>query len=219
MKSRRTAVLFVGLLLAITAMACSRPAQFEGTVLTAGDPATPFELTNQFGRDVTLSDYAGRVTVLAFLYTSCPDVCPIVTAQLRDARELLGDDAKEVAFAAISVDPRRDTVAEALAFSKKWRMTDGWDFLVGDEKTLSSIWKAYHLDPVVDDHDEARDGQGEEQSQSVGVKGLREDIAGRFLVIHSAPVYIIDQQGRLRTLFTLPFEPEALVHDVRLLLD
>ena len=168
---------------------------------------------------MTLSDYAGRVTVLAFLYTSCPDVCPIVTAQLRDARELLGDDAEEVAFAAISVDPRRDTVAEALAFSEKWRMTDAWDFLVGDEETLSPIWKAYHLDPVVDDHDAARDVQGEKRSQSDGVKALREDIARRYLVIHSAPVYIIDRQGRLRALFTLPFEPEALVHDVRLLLD
>ena len=166
---------------------------------------------------MALSDYAGRVTVLTFLYTNCPDVCPIVTAQLRDALALLGDDAGEVAFAAVSVDPRRDTVAEALAFSEKWRMTDSWDFLVGDEETLSSVWKAYHIDPALDD--EAREAHGEKQSQPVGVKASREETARRSLVIHSAPVYIIDRQGRLRALFTLPFEPESLVHDVRLLLD
>ena len=216
-KIRWAAALFVGLLLALSATACSSPAQFEGTVLSSADPATPFELTNQFGRDVALSDYAGRVTVLTFLYTNCPDVCPIVTAQLRDALELLGDDAGEVAFAAVSVDPRRDTVAEALAFSEKWRMTDSWDFLVADEETLSSVWKAYHLDPVVDD--EARDAHGEKQGQRAGVKASREETARRSLVIHLAPVYIIDRQGRLRALFTLPFEPESLVHDVRLLLD
>ena len=216
-KIRWAAALLAAVLLILSATACSSPAQFEGTVLTSADPATPFELTNQFGRDVALSDYAGRVTVLTFLYTNCPDVCPIVTAQLRDALELLGDDAGKVAFAAVSVDPQRDTVAEALAFSEKWRMTDRWDFLVGDEETLSSVWKAYHLDPVA--HDGAGDGHGDKQSQGVGVKALREDIARRYLVIHSAPVYLIDRQGRLRTLFTLPFEPEALVHDVRLLLD
>ena len=124
---------------------------FRGTVLTSNSPAPPFELENQFGQRVSLSDYKGEVLLLTFLYTSCPDICPLTTSHLRDAHEMLGDDADGVDFVAISVDPERDTVEEAYSYSQKWGMTDTWDFLVGERQQLSPIWKAYYLDPAIGD--------------------------------------------------------------------
>ena len=206
----------VALPLAIVLTACSSIEPFEGTDLTAGEPATPFELVSQTGQTVTLSDYAGKVVLLTFLYTSCPDLCPAVTADLRDTHKLLGDDADEVAFVAISVDPARDSVASAREYSDRWRMTERWDFLVGDEETLSSIWEAYYIDPAVDRGSEDHE-TGSDQNHSSGA--LQQIVEESYLVIHSAPVYLIDKEGIRRVLFTPPLEPEALVHDIRLLVN
>ena len=207
----------VGLLaLAMVLAACSTAGPFEGTELTAGEPATPFELVSQSGRSVTLSDYAGKVVLLTFLYTSCPDLCPAVTAELRDTHKLLGDVADEVAFIAISVDPGRDSVESAREYSDTWGMTERWDFLVGDEETLSPIWKAYYIDPGID-HGPEDDEDGSAQDHDGGpLDRLVED---SYLVIHSAPVYLIDRKGIRRVLFTPPLEPEALANDIRRLAD
>ena len=207
-------------LVAVSLLACSNPEPFLGTELRPAEPAMTFELRNQFGQQVSLSDYAGKVALVTFLYTNCPDVCPIVTSQLGDAHAMLGDDASDVAFAAISVDPRRDSVQAASAYSDKWKMTYKWDFLVGGEGELSPIWKAYFLDPVIDEGSHQTDVHSDEENQPKGdVSGLRDDIADGFLVIHSTPVYLIDRDGIKRVVFTPPLDPEALVHDIRLLLE
>ena len=210
-------VSFVGLcafLLAIASVACSSSEEFKGTELRPPQPAAPFELQNQFGRQVNLSDYAGKVTVLTFLYTNCPNVCPIVTSQLRDTHEMLG--AADVAFVAISVDPERDTVQEAHAYSDKWKMTHNWDFLVEDRERLAPIWEAYYIDPANDDHSQ---GSGASSVKTGGVTGLQQDIVDRYLVIHTTPVYLIDAEGMRRVVFTPPFDTEDLAHDIRLLID
>ena len=204
--------------LAIVFAACSSAEPFEGTELTAGEPATPFELVSQNGRSVTLSDYAGKVILLTFLYTSCPDLCPAVTADLRDTHRLLGDVADEVAFVAISVDPARDSVESAREYSDRWEMTERWDFLVGDEETLSQIWKAYYIDPGVDrgsEDDETGSDQDSDHNDGAPDR-LAED---SYLIIHSAPVYLIDKEGIRRILFTPPLEPEALAHDIKRLVN
>ena len=207
-------------LVAVSLLGCSNPEPYSGTELRPAEPAMTFELRNQFSQQVSLSDYAGNVVLVTFLYTNCPDVCPIVTSQLSDAHAMLGDDASGVVFAAISVDPRRDSVQAAYAYSEKWDMTDKWDFLVGDEGELSPIWKAYFLDPAIDEGSHQTDVHtGEESQAKRGVSGLRDDISDGFLVIHSTPVYLIDRDGIKRVVFTPPLDPEALVHDIRLLLE
>ena len=200
-------------LLAPILIACSGPGlePFQGTEITSPGVAQPFELENQFGRRVGLSDYRGQVVVLTFLYTNCPDVCPLTTSLLRDTYDLLGEDSEEVALMAVSVDPERDSVETAYRISERWEMLDKWDFLVGDRDTLSEIWGAYYLDPAVS----AQDGGHAERGAAGDLKG---DVSTSYLVVHSAPVYLIDREGMTRSLFTLPFEPEALAHDVRLLL-
>ena len=200
--------------------ACAGPEPLKGTELRPTRDATPIELQNQFGKLVSLSDHSGKVVLLTFLYTNCPDVCPIVTSQLREIRELLGRDAEETAIVVVSVDPERDSVPAALDYSDKWGMTQTWDYLVGNEEELSPIWDAYPLAPAIDDHssgDDTRDNTS--FGQAGGVQGLKQAIGERYLVIHSTPVYLIDREGDMRAVFTSPLEPEDLVHDIRVLLD
>ena len=191
-----------------------------GTVLDSTDPAPGFELQDQHGQRVALSDYRGKVVVLTFLYTHCPDICPIVTSHLKTAYELLGDDADETAFVAVSVDPQRDTVERAYEYSDDWGMVDKWAFLVGDRERLEPIWSAYYIDPtsVQTGEDSAEPAQlPRPRPGSVGA--LHQDIALKYNAIHSAPVYLIDREGVMRVLFTLPTDPEEVVHDIRVLLD
>jgi protein SCO1/2 len=215
----RAAGLFA-LFVTLGLVACSSAETFRGTVLTSENPASPFELSNQFGEHVSLEDRRGLPVVLTFLYTNCPDVCPLTTSLIRDAHEMLGEDADDVAILAVSVDPERDTEQAALDYSERWRMTRNWDFLVGQRERLTDIWKAYFVAASVDEssHAEQATGAGGGLAQD-SVKGLSQAIEERYLVSHSAPVYLIDQEGTMRVLFTLPFEAEDLAHDVRLLLE
>ena len=151
------------LLLGICLVACSSPEPFQGTELTSAEIATPFQLEDQFGKSVNLTDHSGKVVVLTFLYTNCPDTCPIVTSQLLDTHRLLGQDASRVSFLAVSVDPERDSVGDAHTYSQKWDMVDKWGFLVGTREELRPIWAAYYIDPVLDseagehDHEDAEE--------------------------------------------------------------
>ena len=218
-------------------IACSSPETFRGTELTARAPATSFTLTNQFSRSVSLDDYRGKVVLLTFLYTNCPDICPLTTSNIREAYELLGSDAQELAMVAVSVDPERDTVEEALAFSQHWQMTDRWDFLTGQRAELERIWRAYYIDPSVDGSSDSHETSAApaQLRGTGGVGALGQDTLGQpapsagsgqalssskgYLVSHSSPVYLLDRAGLMRVVHTLPFEPSALAHDIRLLIN
>lgn len=195
---------------ALLAVACGTPGEpFRGTELTSGAQAAPFELRDQHNRRVGLPDLSGRV-VVTFLYTSCPDVCPITTSQLRQAHADLGDDADQVAMVAISVDPARDTVEAAARFYERWEMADRRSYLVGSEAELRPVWDAYYVDPVA--LLEREDGHEDHEH---GSHGNAKDAT--YLVTHSAPVYLVDRDGVMRVVFTLPFDTNDLVHDILML--
>ena len=198
--------------------ACGEPEAFEGTVLTAGENAPGFELVNQFGGQVNSDDYLGSPLLLTFLYASCPDVCPITAGQLRETLDLLGEEADRVQVAAISVDPERDTVQAALEFSERWDMVGEWDFLVGARDVLEPLWRAYYIDPAIEDHASSA-GSSHPSPQSGAVGSLRQSFAERYLVVHSNPVYLVDGEGVMRVVFTSPLDPDEIAHDVRLLLN
>ena len=204
--------------LALSMLACAGPPSrddFKGTALNGDVQAADFQLTDQFGNPTSLEDFSGKVVLLTFLYTECPDVCPIVANHLRDASRLLADDAPDTAIVVVSVDPVRDSVDAALAYSERWEMTDGWTYLVGDEDALRPVWTAYYIDPYIHGPGKnAATAAPTRQAPAGGVSALVE-ASGR--IIHSAPIYIIDADGIMRVAFTLPLQPEDLVHDVRLL--
>ena len=215
----RSWLLLTALALAALLSACSQPGPSEGTIFEDPKPAPPFSLVNQFGDPVDLEAFRGRVAVLTFLYTSCPDICPVVTNHLRDAYEMLGEEAQEVGIIAVSVDPDRDSVQQAHDYSERWRMVDTWSFLVGEEADLQPVWTAYYIDPAEVGPSESQEARrGSSGTGSGGVSELAESIAEAYTIAHSAPVYLIDREGLLRGLHTLPFDPASLVKDIRALL-
>ncbi len=215
----RPAALFIALFLT----ACASPvseAEFNGTRLKSGDVAPNFALTNQAGRSVSLESLRGDVVVLTFLYTNCPDVCPIVTSRLREVGELLGPEGNAAQFVAVSVDPERDSVESAREYLDKWKLSGNWHFLVGDRPALEEVWKDYYVDPAVSDHDPLASGAATPTAEARGaIDALSAEITQRYLVIHSTPVFLVDRRGERRVVFTPPLEPEEVAEDIKRLLD
>lgn len=205
---------------------CSSPVgvEFAGTTLrTVNDSsAFDFRLRDQFGRLTSLRDHKGNVVVLTFMFTNCPDVCPILTNQLHNIYEQLTEQGKvdEVSVLIVSVDPDRDTVYEVWRYLDRWGFVNDWKFLVGSRNELVSIWDAYHLKPSPI-HDHSSNAHSHNKRD---MRGEYNDITGSsskddsYLVLHSAPVYLIDKIGRKRVVFTTPLEPRDVIHDIRLLL-
>ncbi|MBI4236593.1 MAG: SCO family protein [Chloroflexi bacterium] len=177
---------------------------YRGTVLDPPLETLPFRLTSQAGQTVAWSDYRGRAVILTFLYTNCPDICPLTTAKLHRAHELLGKDSGRVAFVAITVDPERDTVGEVRRYSQERDMLGRWDFLVGSEEELRPLWQTYWASPT-------RAAVLERQEPTHAAPE-------HHLVEHGVPVHLIDAQGHGRIVFGADFQPEDLVADIRALL-
>ena len=199
-------------------VACSGGASFEGQTLESPDRAPLFTLSDQFGEPIGLSGLAGKVVVLTFLYTHCPDICPLTAETLLRAHKLLEHQAEEVEFVAVTVDPQRDTIRRVYEYSEQKGMLHRWHYLIGTQEELKSIWRAYWLDPRKDDQSLQHDDGGE-PSTSDGSKAYAGTETPAYLIGHTAPVFLIDRRGYRRVLFTdLPTDPLPLVRDVRLLL-
>jgi len=186
--------------MALSVAARDTPPAFIGTDM-GGDPAPNFALANQFGDKIKLSEQRGKVVVLTFLYTHCPDVCPLTAARLRQVHAQLGADAADVTFLAVSVDPEGDTALAATEFSERFGMLERWSYLIGTREELEPIWKAYYVGVLPDtDHAEHADQ-----------------------VMHNAPIYLIDRDGRRRVVHTTGGATDAIIdevlHDIRQLLD
>ena len=132
------------LLLLLALAACSSPATLKGTDL-GKDTAPDFQLTDQNGKSVSLAGLRGKVVVLTFLYTHCPDVCPLIAEHLRATNEQLGDAANQVAFVAVSIDPANDTPAAIRTFDEAHRLRGSLIYLNGTPEQLEPVWKAYYI--------------------------------------------------------------------------
>src|SRR5262245_31931792 len=112
---RKTLLVGVALLVFISIVAAgvflfSKPASFRGTTYTEPYPPAPeFNLTRANGSSFQLSETRGKVVMLFFGYTSCPDICPTTLAEFKQSLVQLGDKADEVQVLFVTVDPQRDT--------------------------------------------------------------------------------------------------------------
>ena len=190
------------------------------TIIEDQREAADFRLTDHRGNSTSLDQYNnGKVVVLTFLYTYCPDVCPIVAHHVKSVYESLGDDAGDVSIVIVSVDPERDTVERAAEYLEAWGMSRSWAYLVGSEDELDPVWDAYYVSPAALGEFRAVDIPEEWKVDRVrGADALSRDIASRYTVSHQAPVYLIDKQGRIRVLYSLPITPADMVADIRALL-
>src|SRR5690349_405860 len=105
----RTSLLWAALVMSLLLTGCGQPHQFAGTAFEDPPVAFAFEGTNYDGTPFRMSEQAGKVVVLFFGYTSCPDICPLTLAEFKQLNDLLGEQAENVAFVFVTVDPERDT--------------------------------------------------------------------------------------------------------------
>lgn len=161
----------------------------QGTDL-GGTAAPDFRLTDQSGQPVALSQFKGKPVVLTFLYTHCPDQCPLTAEKLHSTVQELGKNAQNVGIIAVSTDPQRDTTAAAMDFSRAHSMQNSWHYLVGTRSALQPIWNDYHI-------------YAQPQQQTVN---------------HSLGLFLIDKQGHERIFLGNDFTPTQLTHDLQILL-
>lgn len=181
------------ILLSVLFLARPSAPRFRLTQLDPPRDSVDFTLTDQFGEQIRLTDFRGGVVVLTFLYTYCPDICPLVTQKLHETHRLLGAAASHAAFLIVTVDPERDTVQRLHEYSKQFDMLDKWHFLTGSEKELKPVWDYYWAGKVWKDE-----------------KGN---------VMHQAPVHLTDPQGKIRVVSGQTFRPAELAHDIEALLN
>ncbi|MEO8633531.1 MAG: SCO family protein [Chloroflexota bacterium] len=155
--------------------------------------APDFTLTDGVtGKSLTLSSLRGRAIALAFLFTRCPDVCPLTAGQLRAAQRSLGDDASKVELVAVSVDPEGDTAAAVREFSDLHDLRDRWHYLIGPRAQLEAVWARYGIGAFAS--------------------------SGARAVEHNDAIYLIDARGRERALLHSSDPTNWLLDDLRALI-
>ena len=194
--------------------------EFNGTEF--GDPplAPDFTLTDQHGDALTLSDLEGRVIVVAFVYTSCPDICIAISANMAWLQANLGEYEERVVFISITIDPARDTV-EHLA---EWTASLGYDWphLTSENSDVLievyEDWRIY----VDEEHlnDSATDDDSHNSSDEHSHNASDEDADEDYEVGHSTITFILDKQLRKRVAYTgTTWDMNGFVEDLQKLVD
>lgn len=165
---------------------------YSGGEATPPKAAPELKLENSLGEAVDLSEYKGKAVLLTFIYTHCPDVCPLIVSHLKTAQAELGDRANDMQIIAVSTDPKGDTPKTVNAFLKEHGMSGRMQYLIGSREELGHVWTDWNI-------------------------VARPDKAGRDLVEHSALIYGIAADGKVTTLYPANFDPSQIVHDVPLL--
>jgi protein SCO1/2 len=108
-----------------------------------GRPAAGFTLHDADGRSVRLSDLRGRPVLLTFVYTRCPDVCPLVLTNLVTGLERLGAAGRRARVIAVSVDPEGDSPRAVRQYLRVRGLEGRVTYLVGSRRELAPVWRAY----------------------------------------------------------------------------
>jgi cytochrome oxidase Cu insertion factor (SCO1/SenC/PrrC family) len=169
-------------------------------------PAPTFTLTDQRGRPLSDADLRGKVVVADFIYTTCTDICPALTAQMASLRTLLADEGllgDDVVLLSISVDPARDTPEVLRAYSAPFAADPAnWHFLTGDEAAIRQVVvKGFLLGVEVMEaavQDAAAHADGTAHSAGDGhTSGHGADNNG-YEVSHSGRFVVIDRDWQVR---------------------
>jgi protein SCO1/2 len=188
--------------IAVAAMAAigvkmlSRPYAFRGSLVDPPTPAPDFALNDQYGQSFRLSGQRGKLVLIFFGYTNCPDVCPATLAEFKQVRTQLGAQAERVRFVFITVDPQRDTLERMKTYLDA--IDQNIVGLSGSQADLDPVWRDYGV------YHQTQPGSSTDNSLEV--------------IEHSAPVYLVDTQGDLRLTYPPVPAVDDLLQDIRYLL-
>jgi protein SCO1/2 len=176
-----------------TAASAANVSKYEAAgVLEPIRQAPPLELKNYLGQTVNIDQYRGKAVLVTFVYTHCPDVCPLIVSNLHNAQALLGKEASKAQVIAVSVDPKGDTPKSVSHFLAVHEQTGKMQYLIGNTKELAAAWQAWGV-------------------------GAEKDAGHPDLVEHSGLVYGITGSGKRVTIYSANFKPSEIAHDVPLL--
>lgn len=167
------------------------PVSYDGPTLRTPAIAPPIVLHNYLGQSVDTAAYRGKAVLLTFIYTHCPDTCPLIVATLHNALGLLGSRASKVQIVGVSTDPKGDTRKAITGFLARRSMIGRMQYLVGSRRALIPVWRSWGISAS---------------------KPTNQD-----QVNHTALVYGITGSGRVTTIYPANFTAADIAHDVPLL--
>lgn len=183
----------LGAIAALVLGASSVPVEPRDAVLPTIGPAPPFALVSQDGKPVSLADFRGKVLAITFMYTSCPDICPVLTQKMVQVQDALSTDfGSRIAFVSITVDPQNDTPAVLKNFAAAVGANSaGWAFLTGPPAAVRAVIGHY------------------------GVVAIKTPDGG---IDHTALTSLIDRRGMLRVQYAgIQWQAQEFLHDVETL--
>lgn len=184
-------LLGVGVALFVVPAMVGEPHEFAGTVLRNPEPAPSFTLTADTGEPAGIDAYAGKVVLMYFGYTFCPDICPASLAELADAMDYLGADSADVQVVMVSVDPARDT--PELLGDYVDHFDPSFVGMTGTDEEIAAVADLYNV------YYQAHEGTA----------------ATGYLVDHWAGVIVVDREGRLVEMLGFGTKGEAIAADIR----
>ena len=176
---------------------CAAQPQWQLDDVQGHLPDLKFSMTNDLGQPVTAADYRGKVVLLYFGYTHCPDVCPLTLVHLHTVLQKMGKAADDVRVLFVTVDPVRDTVPVLHQYVTAFdpRVVG----LTGTQDAIAQLAKRY------------RAFYKPEQAKAAS--------AGDYEVTHSSAIYFFDREGRARVLATPGSSNDEILHDLRILVE
>ena len=157
-------------------------------------PIADFSLTDQNGKPLKFRATRGKVVLVSFIYTSCPDICPLMTASMRQVQEsLVRSEQKSVYLLSVTTDPEIDTPDVLKSYGGRYQADfSNWSFLTGERRELARVWKAF---------------------------GVNVQRIGRGLVNHTSLTAVVDNKGTMRYAYygSSPTD-KVVLQDIRRLL-
>ena len=175
-------------LLALAGCGGGTKQQLAGTPIDPPVPAPNFTLRDEVGRPVSPAAQRGRWLVVTFLYTHCPDVCPLIAAQLDKAIATPAGRRARLHVIAVSVDPARDTPAAVRRYVVTHRLEPAFRWGIGSRAQLERVWHAYHV------------------AAQPGPRGT---------VTHSTFEILVDPDGKERLLYDQTIKASELTGDLQ----
>ena len=199
MKTRHIFLLVIAILTGLVTVAgvlfLTQPYTFKGVYYETPIPVDDFSLKDQNGNTFQLADQKGKVVLIFFGYTYCPDSCPVTLSDYRQIKTILGDRVEDVRFVFVTVDPERDTPERINSYLEIF--DPSIIGLTGDQADLQTVWDTFFV-----------------YQERVEV-----DSASGYLVDHTSRVYLVDKHGDLSLTFYFGTTPDEMAQDVIYLLE